>query len=815
MIEQAGRESANQSEGRRKDVPIQPSHFVSPHVVDLSAFSKASLKGPRAKLDFWQKLSVWTRVFKRRDRSHRSMVPFMPHKKVQRASIIGFLKLPFAMVALLFKRTPKIPRPPAPKLAPTKTEPEIRTIHGRPVPPPVTIKLSRKTKPAFSFFPDAVWKRQVLAFAVIAILVTLPLQALLSYAGLLQRAGVIAADAQEAVGGLKDAGESALGGESAADAFTRSAGAFASTRERVDDLTVRLAALLSGNGEKLSSGTKLLDAGEAIAKAGAELAAGLDAMQLSQETNAVKLAHMTNALEKALPHLENGVARLDDVSARSVPSEYRASFIRIREDVKSALEDLKRASSSSPTLLDAIGANGKRRYLVVFQNANELRPTGGFIGSFALMDLKDGKIEKMEIPAGGSYDLRGGFNRRIKAPEQLRLVNPRWEFQDANWFPDFPTSARSLMWFYEKSGGPTVDGVIAVTSGVMQELLRAVGPIEMPEYGKTITADNFLLETQKVVEIEYDRETNRPKQIITDMAPKLLKKLVDGGSSDLPKLASALGKALASKDIQVYFGDESAQQAADAFGWTGALRPTPGADYLAVIDTNIAGGKTDGVIDEFIRHETHFEDNGDIINTVTVTRAHRGKAGELFTGIKNIDYMRVYVPKGSTLLAAEGFQAPADGYFLPQDTTLQPSTILAAVEGPTTTDEASGTTIHNESDLTVFGNWIQLEPGETKTVKLRYRLPFRLADLTSAPESWTERLKATFGAYVPTAELKLIVQKQAGTSRRTLESRTLAPAGWSIRTSVPEEAKVEPGRLELKAPLDQDVFVGMVLVNRE
>lgn len=815
MNEHARNESKNRPQERRKDVPIQPSSSVSPHVVDLSAFSKQALKGPRPDLDLGQRLSIFARLFRRRDRSHRSMVPFMPHRKTPRASIIGFLKLPFAMLALLFKRAPRVPRPPVPKPLPVSAQPEIRTMHGQPVPPPVTIKLSRKTKRAFAFFPDAAWKRQVLAFAVIAILVTLPLQALLSYAGLLDRAGVIAADAQEAVGGLKDAGENVLGGESSAEAFTRSAGAFASTRERVDDLTVRLAALLSGNGEKLSSGTKLLDAGEAVSKAGAELAAGLDAMQASQETNAVKLAHMTRALELALPHLEEGVARLDEVSARSVPSAYRSTFIRIREDVRTALADLKRASSSSPTLLDAIGANGKRRYLVVFQNANELRPTGGFIGSFALMDLKDGKIEKMEIPSGGSYDLRGGFNRRIKAPEQLRLVNPRWEFQDANWFPDFPTSARSLMWFYEKSGGPTVDGVIAVSSGVMQELLRAVGPIEMPEYGKTITAENFMLETQKVVEIEYDRETNRPKQIITDMAPKLLKKLVDGGSSDLPKLASALGKALSSKDIQVYFSDESAQLAADAFGWTGALRPTANADYLAVIDTNIAGGKTDGVIDEFIRHETRFENNGTIIDTVTVTRAHRGKAGELFTGIKNIDYMRVYVPKGSALLSAEGFQAPAEGYFLPQDTTLQPSTLLAAVEGPTTIDEDSGTTIHDESELTVFGNWVQLEPGETKTVKLTYRLPFRLADLTREAASWTERLKDTLGAYVPTAELKLIVQKQAGATRRTLETRTLAPTGWSIRTSVPEEAKVEPGRLELKAPLDQDVFVGMVLVNRE
>ncbi len=827
MTEYARRELIDETEERRKDVPIRPSSSVSPHVVDLSAFSRSAPKGPRPKLSFEQRLNVWFRRLKRAKDDRRAIVPFMPQRKTPRTSIIGFLKLPFALLALPFKKKTPFPlpkrepvrfskaqTPPNPVLISRETARKAPVIVSKTV-PPITIKLSKKTRPSFSFFPDAAWKRQVLAFAVIAILVTLPLQALLSYAGLLHRAGVIAADAQEAVGGLKSAGQEALSGASAEGAFNRSAGAFASTRERVDDATVQLAALLSGNGEKLSSGTKLLEAGEAVANAGADLAAGLDAMQKSQETNAVKISYMTKALETALPSLEKGVARLDDVSPRAIPEEYRPAFLRIRADVASALEDLKRVSASSAILLDAIGANGKRRYLVVFQNADELRPTGGFIGSFALMDLEDGKIAKMEIPAGGSYDLRGGFNQRILAPEQLRLVNPRWEFQDANWFADFPASAQALMWFYEKSGGPTVDGVVAVTSGVMQDLLRAVGPIEMPEYGKTITAENFQTETQKVVEMEYDRETNRPKQIISDMAPKLLKKLIDGGSVDLPKLAGALGNALASKDVQVYLRDETAQRAAADFGWTGALRPMQNADYLAVIDTNIAGGKTDGVIEESVRHETRFEEDGALVDTVSVTRTHHGKPGELFTGIKNIDYLRLYVPKGSTLLSAEGFQAPAAGYFLPPDTTLKPSTLLSAVEGSTATDASSGTTIHDESGLTVFGNWIQLEPGETKTIKVSYRLPFRLNELTHEPDSWSERLKAAIGAYVPTAELRLVVQKQAGATRRTFETRTLTPAGWTIRSSVPDGARVGPGGLEFKTPLDRDLYIGMVLVKRE
>ena len=67
-----------------------------------------------------------------------------------------------------------------------------------------------------------------------------------------------------------------------------------------------------------------------------------------------------------------------------------------------------------------------------------------------------------------------------------------WTMHDANWFPNFPTSAEKVSWFYEKTGGRTVDGVIAITPELLRDLLAITGPIDMPEYDKTINADNFI-----------------------------------------------------------------------------------------------------------------------------------------------------------------------------------------------------------------------------------------------------------------------------------------------------------------------------------
>jgi hypothetical protein len=819
-----------------KELAIAANPEVSRHIVDLTSFGSRPFQGPRPDLDFEQKLSVFTHAMRSGAPSagdeHRAFMPTRPDRKRTYAPIGGFLKLPFALLALPFKAKPlsrPAPRPQqraAMKVAPTvivrsfnaplPVQPSIRVAPQRPLKMPTIKVMPEPPRPKLSFAPHANWMRRLAVFAVIALVVSLPLQALLSYTGLLKKAGAIAASAKTAVGGMRDAGSATLEKNGEAEAsFGRAAGAFAETRDRVDDITLRLAAILTGNGDKLKSGERLLAAGEAAAKAGEELAAGYEALEGSKETVAKKLDRMRLALVAALPHLETASGELAEIPLRSLPDSFREPFAGIRDDISGAVADLKRATASSDALLDAIGANGKRRYLVVFQNSRELRPTGGFIGSYALMDLKDGSIEKIEIPAGGSYDLRGGLNQRIEAPEQLRLVNARWEFQDANWFADFPTSAQSLVWFYEKSGGPTVDGVIAVTSNMMEDLLATVGPVAMPEYGKTIDAANFQLETQKSVEIEYDRETNRPKQIISDMAPKLLKKLLDGGAKDMPKLAKVFGEALAAKDVQVWFRDEDAQAAAADFGWTGELSPPADGDFLAVVDTNIAGGKTDGAVKADIRHETRIEETGAIIDTVTVTRTHTGKKGELFTGIKNIDYLRMYVPKGSELLSADGFEAPGEGYFLAKDDTLQPSTLLAAVEGKSKTHAGSGTRITEETGLTVFGNWVQLEPGETRSVKISYRLPFRIQELVRAPETRFEKVREALGAWSPTAAMKLVVRKQPGATDRTFTSRIDLPDGWRVESSLPAEASSDRSGLTLETTLDRDLFVGMLLVNRD
>ena len=100
-------------------------------------------------------------------------------------------------------------------------------------------------------------------------------------------------------------------------------------------------------------------------------------------------------------------------------------------------------------------------------------------------------------------------------------------------------------------------------------------------------------------------------------------------------------------------------------------------------------------------------------------------------------------------------------------------------------------------------------------MKVSYRLPFRIQELVRAPETRFEKVRDALGAWSPTAAMKLVVRKQPGATDRSFSSRIDLPDGWRVESSLPSEASSDPGGLTLETKLDRDLFVGMLLVNRD
>ena len=555
---------------------------------------------------------------------------------------------------------------------------------------------------------------------------------------------------------------------------------------------------------KISSGDSLARAGQDISRVGilaGEVLKNLDGIKnpLNQTTDSISFLKIfqdsaNNSKEiKAL--LEDAEKNLNKVNPDDIPEDKREQFVNLKGKLPEANKFISGFLSNSAIFTDILGGNSPRKYLFLFQNNQEMRATGGFIGTYGVMDISNGRIRNFFID--GIFNPDGQLREKVVPPSPIQKISAAWSLHDSNWFPDFPVSAEKATWFYEKTGGPTVDGVITMTPTVMQKLLEIIGSIEMPEYGTVIDSENFAEKIQYEVEIDYDKELNRPKQILADLAPIILDKIFNTKNfADIAKTMNVLIDSLNEKQILIYSNNYEIEKKLSALGWSGEILNTD-KDYLSVINTNINGFKTDGIIDEKIEHAAEIKKDGSIVDTVTITRRHDGGNSDYEWWNKvNADYMRVYVPKGSKLLSAEGqtreFNSPPLDY---NALNFKRDPQVQTEEDAITVDEETGTRVYDSDGKTVFANWVYVSPQETVVVKYQYLLPYKI--------SMNESTK-------PADTYSLLAQKQSGSLGDKFISNITYPENYKMIWKYPDAAETTDDRtIHFETDLKSDKFIGI------
>lgn len=654
--------------------------------------------------------------------------------------------------------------------------------------------------------PKKSWKihaKASLAFATLAAIILLPLQASFVFANALNTKQHVE---EKSSAGLSQflRGADALQEQdfsAASTLFGNASGAFASASESLSNINGAVGATISliPSTEKTASTAKaLVNIGENVSHASKLLAKGMNEVTAAQALGVTdRLALIVAYTQEALPYMQSASHSTEQINMEVIPKDMQEQVAKVITLLPALAQSFEEVVTHADALSALLGANGKRTYMVAFQNNTELRATGGFMGSFAEVSFEKGAITDMRIPGGGTYDVQGQLRAFVAAPGPLQLLRARWEFQDANWFPDFPTSARKMLWFYQSAGGPSVDGVLSINANVLEQVLAVLGPITLKS-GLELNAENVLFEMQKEAEIFYDKEANTPKAIVGELTEHIFTKLETADAQTLLKVAGVFVDSFNNKNMQVYFSENSLQSTVKSLGWTGEMRTTSD-DYLMVVHTNVGGGKTDSVIDRDVTVDSFIAEDGTIENTVTLTQTHRGMENALFTGMNNVDYVRIYVPEGSTFITGAGFEVPSSDLFQEPEYPLNIDEDLALAMQDVSKDPITETDIWNEQGKTVFGNWVQTAPGETQTVTFTYRLPWSALH-TSSSSSWAFA-KQVFGAREALSHA-IVVQKQSGVTQNVLvrvhQPHTFAQI-WSSSGEQKGEFFVEGQRADLFA----------------
>lgn len=322
-----------------------------------------------------------------------------------------------------------------------------------------------------------------------------------------------------------------------------------------------------------------------------------------------------------------------------------------------ALEDvIKLLENTGDTYPAILGFTGEKKYLVLFQNNMELRPGGGFIGSYGVLSINNGIASDLKIQ--DVYDADGKLTTHVEPPFGLRrfLGAPHWFLRDSNFNPDFPTNAQIAANFLQLETREKVDGVIAIDTAFLQKILKAIGPVTVPEYKETVTADNFYMLTQTHAEKDFFPGSSQKKDFLRALFNAVSSHLEQKKHMSYPLLASAVIESLRGKHLMVAFADSGVQEVYTVNNLSGALwdarSPAEGTflDYLGVIDANLGTNKVNYYLKRSIAQKISLAKNGTLQNTVTVTYKNSSKKDSAFGGdYKN--YVRFVLPKNAFLQA--------------------------------------------------------------------------------------------------------------------------------------------------------------------
>ncbi|HWQ60113.1 MAG TPA: DUF4012 domain-containing protein [Candidatus Fimivivens sp.] len=306
------------------------------------------------------------------------------------------------------------------------------------------------------------------------------------------------------------------------------------------------------------------------------------------------------------------------------------------------------------TLLRADGR--ERTYLILFQNNLELRPTGGFIGSFGILKVKDRHMTGLTTFDTGTFDTR--IPDTVVPPEPIAdaLHEPSWKLRDSNWEPDFPIVAGQAVRFYEMGGGQErFDGVIGITADVLSSFLTVTGPVEVPGFPGSYGSDDAVLDLERQVEqgyIDQNIDFSERKSVLGLLARQIINKVKSLPPQELPHLFRVVVDDLDRKDIQLSFSHDSLRHAVRDAGWDGAFDTSWSGDFVEAVDANLGAWKTDSVMKRSMDYEVDL--SRDRPRARLAIRYENTATEKTFMVRDYRTFLRVYVPGGTDFRSISG-----------------------------------------------------------------------------------------------------------------------------------------------------------------
>lgn len=322
------------------------------------------------------------------------------------------------------------------------------------------------------------------------------------------------------------------------------------------------------------------------------------------------------------------------------------------------IQDLKikiyQAKNITSRLSNLLGVDSPKKYMIIFQNNMEIRPTGGFIGSFALVTFDKGKLS--EIVVNDVYSADGQLQGHVEPPGPIKehLGEAGWYMRDSNWDVDFENSAKKIEWFLDKEVNQKIDGIVSVDLNFVRKLLNITGPIRLNDYNLILDSNNLYQMVQSEVEDDFFPGSIKKASFLTALSRALITEVENFDINKHFMLLSAIYNSFEEKHVQMYIKDDFVRESLVKLGYAGKVELSQDCgirclrNSYMLVDANLGVNKANYFVDRsHTLNQTISRDgvlNELIVDYTNSASIELGKSGTYKT------YTRLILPMGASFL---------------------------------------------------------------------------------------------------------------------------------------------------------------------
>jgi hypothetical protein len=369
-----------------------------------------------------------------------------------------------------------------------------------------------------------------------------------------------------------------------------------------------------------------------------------------------KTIDWTEQLEKLNNNLSEAEGSIGVLQARLngdygwVPARWKMDVqkqMRTVEEVRGQLETVKKFVKVMP---DFLGLDGKtKKYMVLFQNESELRPTGGFISSYGMLSFEKGRLLGLEIK--DVYEADGQLKGHVEPPWEIKniLGEAKWFMRDANWKVDFTKAGADIQWFLDKETNQKVDGVIGINLAVAKSFLKVIGEIYVSDFKETITESNLYEQAEFYAETKFFPGSIQKISFLGTVGKQLFEEIKGLNVEKKISLLQSIVNLLEQNEIQIALNNQESKEIITNLGWDGKIYNGKCGvgdcvtDYLYVVEANLGVNKANYFLNRNIEQAINISQN-QIERVIKINYENTAKNNN-WPGGDYKNYLRVYLPK--------------------------------------------------------------------------------------------------------------------------------------------------------------------------